>query len=183
MSDINITENASLFPLRKKAGVKSIKKHNLKIDMTPMVDLGFLLISFFVITTELSRPKTMNLYMPVDGPPMPTERSKTITFLAGANNKLFYYYGEEKDAGILEPIFEISWDEKNGIGKIIREKQLQLDHVKGGRDRMMIIIKAGKESTYKNAVDMLDEMTIHGITRYAIVKTGNKEEQYLEKNR
>ena len=86
MADIQsaITEN-------KKAGVRRMIKHNLKIDMTPMVDLGFLLISFFVITTELSRPQAMNFYMPHEGPPSDAAESKTITFLTGANNKLFYY--------------------------------------------------------------------------------------------
>jgi len=158
-------------------------KHNLKVDMTPMVDLGFLLISFFVITTELSRPKAMNLYMPHDGPPTASAESKTITFLTGAGNTLFYYYGEEKDAGIKNPVIQTLWDENKGVGKIIGEKQLQLDHIKGGRDEMVVIIKPGKESTYKNVVDILDEMTIHGVKRYALVKPGTKDAQYLERNR
>ncbi|HMK27239.1 MAG TPA: biopolymer transporter ExbD [Chitinophagaceae bacterium] len=160
-----------------------MKKHNLKIDMTPMVDLGFLLISFFVITTELSRPKAMNLIMPYDGPSTPSAASKTITFLTGADNKLFYYYGEEKEAGIKNPVVQISWDEKNGVGKIIGEKQLQLDSVKGGRNEMVVIIKPGKETTYKNVVDILDEMTIHAVTRYAVVKPRDKETLYLERNK
>jgi biopolymer transport protein ExbD len=158
-------------------------KHSLKVDMTPMVDLGFLLISFFVITTELSRPKAMNLFMPHDGSPTPSAESKTITFLAGAGNKLFYYYGEEKDAGIKNSVVQISWNESNGAGKIIGQKQLQLDNTKGGRNEMMVIIKPGKESTYKNVVDILDEMTIHGVTRYAVVKPGDKDAGYLERHR
>lgn len=166
----------------RKAGVRHMKKHHLKIDMTPMVDLGFLLISFFVITTELSRPKAMNLIMPHEGPSTPTGVSKTITFLTGGGNKLFYYYGEEKDAGIKNPVVQIPWDERNGVGNIIEKKQLQLDHTGGGRDEMMVIIKPGKESTYKNVVDLLDEMTIHAVTRYAIVKPGDGDAQYLEKN-
>ena len=178
MESINIASNE-----RRKAGVRHMKKHNPKVDMTPMVDLGFLLISFFVITTELSRPKTMSLFMPAEGPPTPSPGSKTITFLAGANNKLFYYYGEEKDAGIKNPVVQTSWDEKNGLGKIIRQKQLQLDHVKGGRNEMVVIIKPGKESTYKNVVDILDEMIIHGVTRYAVVNPGDKDVLYLERNR
>lgn len=172
---MSVTEN-------RKAGVRRIAKHSLKVDMTPMVDLGFLLISFFVITTELSRPKAMNLYMPHDGLPAPSPESKTITFLTGGDNKLFYYYGEEKDAGIKNPVFQTSWDENNGIGKIISDKQLQMDNVKGGRNEMVVIIKAGKESSYKNVVDILDEMTIHAVTRYAIVKPGKQDVQYLEKN-
>ena len=171
-----VTEN-------RKAGVWRMRKHNLKVDMTPMVDLGFLLISFFVITAELSRPRAMNLYMPYDGPATPSPESKTITFLTGAGNKLFYYYGEEKDAGIKNPIIRTSWDENTGLGKIIGQKQIQLDNEEGGRNEMVVIIKPGKESTYKNVVDMLDEMTIHVVKRYAIVKPGDIDARHLERNR
>ena len=183
MDNINIAVNGPSISFRRKAGARRMIKHNLRIDMTPMVDLGFLLISFFVITTEMSRPQTMNLIMPHDGLPTLSPESKTITFLTGAGNKLFYYYGEEKDAGIKNPVVKISWDEKSGVGKIIGEKQLRLDNVKGGRNEMVVIIKPGKESTYKNVVDMLDEMIIHGVTRYAVVKPGDRDAQYLEKNR
>ncbi|MBI5858348.1 MAG: biopolymer transporter ExbD [Sphingobacteriales bacterium] len=168
---------------RQRPGVKHLTKHNLKVDMTPMVDLGFLLISFFVVTTELSRPRTMNLYMPHDGKPMPSAESKTITILAGGNNRLFYYFGEENAAGIKNPIMPLSWDEKTGIGKIISEKQLQLDHSKGGRNELMVIIKPGKESAYKNLVNLLDEMLIHQVSGYAIIKPGKRDALYLESHK
>jgi biopolymer transport protein ExbD len=157
---------------RKKAGVERMIKHNLRIDMTPMVDLGFLLISFFVITTELSKPRAMKVFMPADGKATDVAESKTITFLTGANDKLFYYYGEEKDAGSKNPIIRTSWNEETGIGKILTDKQIQLDQTKGGRNELVVIIKPGKRSSYKNMVDVLDEMTIHRISRYAIVKPG-----------
>ena len=178
MTDIQLPANR-----RSKTGVRRMIKHSRKVDMTPMVDLGFLLISFFIITTELSRPNVMNLIMPAEGLPTPAAESKTITFLTGAGNKLFYYYGEEKDAGIANPIIQTSWDENNGAGKVISQKQSQLDEVKGGRNELVVIIKPGKESSYKNVVDILDEMTIHGVTRYAIVKPVDKESQYLERNK
>ena len=178
MADINFETNK-----RRKAGVQRMIKHNPKVDMTPMVDLGFLLISFFVITTELSRPKAMNLYMPADGPPTPSSESKTITLLAGANNELFYYYGEEKNAGTKNPILKTSWDENEGIGKIIGKKQQALDKLPGGRNEMVVIIKPGKESAYKNVVDILDEMTIHGVTRYAVVKPGSRDAEYIEQHK
>ena len=183
MKIICMTNIQNTISENRKAGVRRMIKHNLKIDMTPMVDLGFLLISFFVITTELSRPKAMDLYMPHDGPPSDAAESKTITFLTGVNNKLFYYYGEEKEAGIKNLVRQISWDENRGIGKIIREKQMQLDKVSGGRNEIIVIIKPGKESNYKNVVDLLDEMIIHGVAKYAVVKPGYKDVQFLEKNK
>jgi biopolymer transport protein ExbD len=183
MADIQMVINNPATSQKRKAGVRCMKKHNLKVDMTPMVDLGFLLISFFIITTELSKPSVMNLYMPTEGPPTFTAESKSITFLIGANDKLFYYSGEEKDAGIKNPVIQTTWDEKKGVGKIISEKQLQLDKVKGGRKEMVVIIKPGKESTYKNVVDLLDEMTIHLVTRFAVIKPGIPDVNYLEKNK
>ncbi len=164
---------------KRKAGVQRLIKHHLKIDMTPMVDLGFLLITFFVITTELAKPTIIDLYLPKDGQPTDAPASKSITFLTGSNDKIFYYYGEEKDAALKNHVIQTSWDEINGVGKIIREKQLQLDHVKGGRNEMVIIIKPGKESTYRNVVDLLDEMSIHGVKKYAVVKVGDKDSQFL----
>lgn len=181
MAAVNNETSNSL--IRKRAGVKGMIKHPLKIDMTPMVDLGFLLISFFVITTELSRSKSLHLYMPADGLPTATAASKTITLVAGAKDKLFCYYGEEKEAGIKNPIIPISWDEQNGIGKIIRGKQQQLDNRPGGRDEMVVIIKPGKESNYKNVVDILDEMVIHGVKRYAVEKPGEKDQSFLQKTK
>ncbi len=65
----------------------------------------------------------MKIFMPHDGKPTAVAISKSITFLAGANDKLFYYVGEEKDAGIINPVIPISWDEQTGIGKIISDKQ------------------------------------------------------------
>ncbi|NOT50905.1 MAG: biopolymer transporter ExbD [Chitinophagaceae bacterium] len=175
-----MTDIASAVNENRKAGIRQ-KKHSLKIDMTPMVDLGFLLISFFVITTEMSRPRAMKLFMPHDGKPTPSKESTTITILTGADDKLFYYYGEEKNAGTKNPIIQTSWDEETGIGKVLSDKQAGLDQTKAGRDEMVVIIKPGKRSNYKNMVDILDEMLIHRITRYAIVDPGAIDAAFLEK--
>ena len=91
MTEINIAD-----PSRPKAGVNRIKKANLKIDMTPMVDLGFLLISFFIFTTEISKPAITNLYMPKDGDPTKIPESKSLTILLGNNDHVFYYNGDMK---------------------------------------------------------------------------------------
>ena len=177
-----INNEISVVNFRKRPGAKRMVKQQLKIDMTPMTDLGFLLISFFVITTELSRPMALKLYMPADGDYTPSAASKTITFLAGANDHLFYYYGEEKEAGIKNPIIPAEWNDKTGIGRVISEKQLQLEARGINRNELTVIIKPGKEATYKNTVDLLDEMLIHRVTRYAVVKATRKEQLFLEGN-
>jgi biopolymer transport protein ExbD len=83
---------------RRRAGVCRVKKQNNRIDMTPMVDLGFLLITFFVMTTELSNPTTVNLNMPKDGSSMPLGKSNALTILLDRDNKAYYYHGDWNDA-------------------------------------------------------------------------------------
>jgi len=166
----------------RMAGVRRQKKLSLKIDMTPMVDLGFLLISFFVITTQLSQPHAMKVFMPHDGPVMPTKESTTITILTGSNDQLFYYYGEEKDAGIKNPVIPVTWNEYSGIGKVLSDKQAQLDRDGIGRDKLVVIIKPGDQSRFHDLVDILDEMFIHMIKTYAIVKPGTSDLAFLSKH-
>lgn len=178
MAELNPVVNES-----RKVGMRHMKKHNLKTDMTPMVDLGFLLITFFVFTAELSKPFVMNLYMPHDGKPMPAAQSRSITILIGGNSKLFYYFGTKEEARMNNLVYPVSYDEKSGIGKIIREKQQQLEQSGVEKKELVVLIKPGAGSSYKNVVDMLDEMTINGVTRYAIVKPDIEEIPYLAKNR
>jgi biopolymer transport protein ExbD len=66
--------------------------------MTPMVDLGFLLITFFVITVQLSKPTTVNLNMTKDGPPIDLGNSNALTVLLDEAGRIYYYHGNWKDA-------------------------------------------------------------------------------------
>ena len=169
---------------RRKAGVQGMIKHNLKIDMTPMVDLGFLLITFFVITTELAKPTAMDLFMPKDGKPMPLGKSNALTVLLD-QNKLYYYHGEWNDASTSGNIIETNFTGNSGLRKIINEKQLLLDispKSKEGRNGLMILIKPGKDVSFKHLVNVLDEMTISLVRKYALVKMTNDEQKWLVKN-
>ena len=164
---------------RRKPGVNRIKKANLKIDMTPMVDLGFLLVSFFVFTTELSKPVLTNLYMPKDGDPTPIPESKSLTILLSSNNTVFYYRGDISKAMKNNEVFQSSYDETNGIGSIIRKKQNELIKNRIDKKDLVVLIKPGVDCSYKNVISALDEMLINGVTRYAIVDQGADEKSYV----
>lgn len=162
---------------RQRAGIRRAKKHSLKVDMTPMVDLGFLLITFFVITTRLTEPQSTRLNMPHDGTETPAPNSGTLTILIGGE-KIFYYLGNWEDAFKNHQVLPTTLDLKNGIGKIIREKQQWLDHhpVNGeGRTALMVLIKAGENANYSQAINALDEMLINNVKRYAIVDPTSEE--------
>jgi hypothetical protein len=113
---------------RQRAGVRRQVKLNCKIDMTPMVDLGFLLITFFVITTELSKPTVMKLNMPADGTGTQLAESNALTIIPAGENKLYYYFGKWEEALGKGEIFTAGYAGENSIRKVITNKQIGLDN-------------------------------------------------------
>ena len=151
----------------------------VRIDMTPMVDLGFLLITFFIFTTTMSQPTTMKLYMPDDRDSTPLGESKALTVILGNNNKVYAYEGAFEDALRQNRIISTNNDESEGIGNIIRQKQKRLanSNTKTGKVEMVLLIKPTKQSTYKNIIDALDETTINGVKKYMIIDASIMEDQ------
>ena len=169
----------------KRAGVKRVKRHSLKIDMTPMVDLGFLLISFFVMTVQLSKPYVAKFNMPKDGTDgTQLQESAALTILLGKDRNVYCYHGKWEDAIRQNTISETSFSYKNGIGNVIREKQFMLDNnpiIREGRKDLTILIKPAANSNYTSIVDVLDEIVINDVKRYALMKITEEEKGFLKK--
>ncbi|HTG64991.1 MAG TPA: biopolymer transporter ExbD [Flavobacterium sp.] len=168
-----------------KGGKVRSKKQNSKVDLTAMVDLAFLLITFFMLTTSLSKPQSMSLGLPDKDPKDKTEdmkvdENRTMTILLGDKDKMFFYMGLV-NTPIAGPKL-IAYG-KDGIRKELlkRKKEvLAYSTAKGKPDQgMIVIIKPTKKSTYKNVVDILDEMAISAIPTYTIVNDFLPEEQKL----
>ncbi len=191
---------------KKGPGVKKAKKLSTRVDMTPMVDLGFLLITFFIFTTTMTTPTTMDLNMPKDikDPKDQTEvkQSGVLTIMLGKGDQVYYYEG----------MLEVSADKNNfkqstfkGIRDVILNKKKEVigRHVhddtcpktqqrakeKGDpdwqdacKDRdFVVVIKPDEDATYKNTVDILDEMTIDRVRTYAMVKILPEEVALIKK--
>jgi len=152
------------------------------MDMTPMVDLGFLLITFFIFTTTISEKKTMKLFMPKDkGDSTELPASKVLSVLLGENNKVYAYEGKFEDAAKENKVVSTSYNENDGIGNLIREKQKRLQQVnKDGKNALVFLIKPTTQSSYKNVIDALDETTINDVKKYMIVKPSEEENSYLQ---
>ena len=159
---------------KKGPGVKKAKKMSTRVDMTPMVDLGFLLITFFIFTTTMAQPTAMNLFMPkdVDKPEdqNKVKESGAFTILLGKQDIVYFYEGLDPatDGNFRTATFKTIRDE------IIRKKQSTK------ADDLVIIIKPSEDATYKNTVDILDEMTISEIKRYAMVDISPVEFQLVK---
>jgi len=175
-----MTETIIAASPRPKAGVGRMKKANLKIDMTPMVDLGFLLISFFIFTTEISKPAVTNLNMPKDVDSTAIPGSRSLTILLSNNNEVFHYSGDMNEAIKNRQVFRTSFNEINGIGNVIRQKQNELAKRRVDKKQLIVLIKPGTNSSYKDVIEALDEMLINGVTRYMVVDQQEKEISYLK---
>lgn len=171
---------------RKEKTFSHNKKQMLQIDMTPMVDLGFLLITFFVFTTTISQPKAADLFMPKDdtSDPQPLPMSLALTVLLDDNSRIYYYHGDFNDALKANAIYETNYSTYEGIGKVIRQKQKDIDAGKkfpDGRKGLMVLIKPTASANYKNLVDALDEATINDVRKYAIVNLTSEEIEFIKR--
>jgi biopolymer transport protein ExbD len=160
------------------------KKQNSKVDLTAMVDLAFLLITFFMLTTTLSKPQAMELGLPdkdedPNAKPMKVDENRTMTILLGNDNKLVRYVGllATPLAGGAPKEFVYG---KEGIRKeLLSRKESVLKYTGDSKKGMIVIIKPSKKSKYKNLVDILDEMAIVDVPTYAIVNDFSPEETKL----
>ena len=159
---------------KKGPGVKKSKNLSTRVDLTPMVDLGFLLITFFIFTTTMSQPTAMKLYLPKDAD-KPEDQNKAkqsgvITILLGKDDNVFYY------EGILD---NTASNFKSSTFKEIRNVLLDKKSRTPEKD-LVVVLKPSEECTYKNVVDILDEMAINVLKRYALVDITKDETQLVK---
>jgi biopolymer transport protein ExbD len=136
------------------------KKSSTSIDMTPMVDLAFLLLTFFMLATTFNKPQTMELTMPEkpkkeDNQPLVNEK-KVLNLVLGKEDKVYWY------VGITDPQIQVTNFSQAGVRKILLEQNQQIKD-------MVVLIKPSDGCKYKNLVDILDEMQISNVARYALV--------------
>ena len=143
---------------KKGPGVKKGKKLSTRVDLTPMVDLGFLLVTFFVFTTTMSQSTAMNMNEPKDDKPeeqMKVKNSGAMTILLGKADQIYYYYGQLDPNTISEQFKSSNFKEVRDL-ILAKKKATPIDD-------LMYIIKSDSTSTFKNAIDILDEMSISAV--------------------
>ncbi len=185
-----------------KGGKKRAKKQSTRIDMTPMVDLAFLLLTFFVLTSTFSKPKSMELTFPAPPPPNQKieEVKKGITFLLTKDDRIFYYEGQYRaaadDKGPKTELKELAFgqDGDKSLHKYLGEKNKSLHEqvkkldekfkakqlvdttykrmvrqVKADKESYTFLIKTDDKATYKNMIDLIDELNINIVGKYVVV--------------
>jgi len=188
---------------KKGPGVKKAKKLSTRVDMTPMVDLGFLLITFFVFTATMSSPTTLDLNMPKDikkqEDQTEVKESSVLTIMLGKADQVYYYEGKlEVDAtgnNFKQTTFKGIRDIIVNKKKEVMDRYYQSPNpeceakakaegkpVSNCADKdFVVIIKPSDDATYRNTVDILDEMTINQVRTYAMVKIADVEYELIKK--
>ncbi len=189
------------------------KKSSTHIDMTPMVDLAFLLLTFFMLTTTFSKPKTMDITMPVkdakEEEQTKVPASQTLSILLTEKDRIIWYMGVNDPTQPPQTnIADFSLNGANSIHKILLEKnQLIFNEVQAVKDSvakgliknesaeikrhigavksaekkgLIVLIKPDDKSKYKNLIDILDEMLVCNVARYAIVDASENELELIK---
>jgi biopolymer transport protein ExbD len=197
----------------KQKGKKRSKRHSTHIDMTPMVDLACLLLTFFMLTTAFSKAKVMEIVLPEktpkdkkeDAPQVDKDRALNIILVAG--NKILWYNGladptkpplptlnetDFSDEGIRRIVLQRNKDlfiqiEEMNKGVVEGTLKIPKDTITARRKKMMtedkkgpvILIKAADDVKYHNIVDIIDEMAICNVARYALVDINSVEKKMV----
>lgn len=196
-----------------KGGKKRAKKQSTRVDMTPMVDLAFLLLTFFVLTSTFSKPKSMELSLPAEPPPgspPPPEVKNGVTFLLTKDDRIFYYAGQfylpGNDKGMPPTDLKETNFSSEGLHKLLSEqnkwaideinslaaknknnqladttfKRMAVDATADSR-AITVLIKTDDQATYRNAIDMLDELKICNVGKRVLgVEMSDPEFQLLQ---
>jgi biopolymer transport protein ExbD len=185
----------------KKVRAKKMSTH---IDMTPMVDLAFLLLTFFMLTTTFSKPKTMEINMPVKKPENMVEQkiNNAVTAILSDKHSVYWYYGEFKPEETQltktdfspEGIRKILLDKNAVTKKRVNEleeklakreiadstfKRMKID-VQSEKQSLFVLIKTDDKAKYKDVIDMLDECQIASVGKYAVVDMMQKEYELIQ---
>ena len=164
------------------------KKMSTRVDFTPMVDLGFLLITFFMLATSMSKPQTMEIAMPSkekveDVDQTKIKASRAVTILLGKENKVYYYEGTRENN--IDPVLNLTDFSPKGMRQFLIKKNYEImvkvrelkakkdskklsdqdfekqkQEIIGDKKAPIVLIKGTIDSSYKNLIDALDEMAI-----------------------
>jgi biopolymer transport protein ExbD len=192
----------------KGKGKRKAKKHGTHIDMTPMVDLACLLLTFFMLTTAFNKPKVMEIILPEkpkdNTPPPELDKNRALNIILVDNNKILWYVGMAEPGKALA---EANYS-KDGIRKVLLQRNKELftsiskmkkdlivgklklssDSVesrikrfyKADRSGPIVLIKAADGVKYRNVVDIIDEMAITNIARYSLVDINPVEKMMVQ---
>ena len=127
------------------------KRLGIHMDMTPMVDVAFLLLTFFMLATVFARPQAMEINLPESDEPVKIAESNVLTLRGAQDGKIYWNIGETPAAAI----------EYADLNALLTERNR-------ANPELITLIKVDRSGTYTNVVDMLDEIKLANVSRFSI---------------
>lgn len=168
MGEVNTNQETNH---KKKGVIRRSNRLPTRVDMTPIVDLAFLLLTFFILTTTFIKPQIMELKWPEnkqDQIQPKVNEKKVLSIILGGDNKIYWYMGFT-DPKVWETDYSMT-----GIRKILHEQNEKID-------KMFVLVKPDNHSTYENLVNILDELKITHMERYALVDMAIEDHAIINK--
>ena len=153
----------------------SNRKHSAFIEMTPMVYLGFLLITFFIFTSAMRESKAMKLTMPDNRGAIDIKNSHAATIILGKDHMVYYYEGALNLAIESNSIINTKFGNQ-GARELVMKKKNKIG------DDIIVMIKLSEDCSYSDIVDAMDEMMITNVDKWVLMDADTAEYDLL-KNR
>lgn len=158
MADVSASQSRG----KQKHAKKKVHRVGVRIDMTPMVDVAFLLITFFMLTTTMSKPQTMEINLPPSETTVEVAESNLLTLRVSEAFDIFWAVGTEKPQ-------EVEFKE---LGKLLKEKNL-------ANPRLITLVKVDPKAKYINMVDIIDELNLADVTRFSLAPMGDEDRKLI----
>jgi biopolymer transport protein ExbD len=152
-------------PKAKGKGKKRKKGRRLgiRIDMTPLVDVAFLLLTFFMFTTSMSRPQTMEINLPPDKDvKVEVAESNLMTLRVNDRAEVFWSMGIESPKRI---------DQKD-LRVFLRDRL-------AGNPKLIVVLKIDRAGKYSTMVNLIDELNLSQITRFSLAPMLDKDKELV----
>ena len=149
---------------KKKGGRRQKKRVSIRIDMTPMVDVAFLLLIFFMVTTVFRTPQTMEINLPPSDQKVDIAESNLMTFYITEEGSIFWTIGKDKPQKVAMKDVQALLGEKNKANA-----------------KLITLVKLDRKAHYHMMVDMLDEMNIGNVTRFSVAPMTDRDKEVLSK--
>ena len=149
---------------KKKKKRRKVRRLGVKIDNTPMVDVAFLLLTFFMLTTTMNRPQTMEINLPPEKTTVEVAESNLMTLRIKEDGSMYWNIGAEQPAKV----------EFKDLRSLVVQKSQQ-------NPKLITLIKIDRKGKYQTMVDIMDELNLANMTRFSLAPLQDADKQILEK--
>lgn len=171
---------------QSRSAGRAAKKHkkkrrlSIRIDMTPMVDVAFLLLTFFMLTTVFNKPQTMEINLPPEETTVEVAESNLLTIRVGEDGSIYANVGNDEPTMIVTGVDFTSKDVAKKLEALKKLRSLLIDRLQAN-PKLITLIKVDRNGTYNMLVDVMDELNLANITRFSIAPMQEADKKLLAK--